>query len=138
MLDAQPDARRSFQFNGDLGKFKLDDIEPQDGDAFGNSATFTVSSNSYTISERLPQRWYLANIKCDPTENVITDLMTASVTITVNAGDAITCGFTNQCYGKIRSRVFNDENGDGKRRRERVLPDIEVQVYDASGTLVDT
>jgi len=63
-LDVQPDSKTNFSFAGGLGAFLLDDITPQDGDAYTNSKTFTVPAGRYSVTEQLPSGW--VNAKLEP------------------------------------------------------------------------
>lgn len=135
-LTAQPQSRRNFQFDGTLGKFKLDDPQTDDRDRYHSSTTFTVAPGSYTIKEAVPGSWSLASITCSTAAGVV-DLTKASVTISVVAGSQITCTFANQERSALRVRVYHDKDGDGRRDGgEKRLKDWGITLYDGASATI--
>lgn len=65
-LDVQPDSRTNFVFTGTFGAFTLDDITPQDGDAFKASKTFVVPAGVYTVTETPITDYLDVNASCSP------------------------------------------------------------------------
>lgn len=118
VLDSQPDRPRNVRFDGTapIGRFRLDDIEPQDADALGNSRSFTVAAGVYLVTQTVRGNWYLTDIACDPAANAGVDLANAQVALTVANGDDVTCTFVNQKAGSIRAKLFHDRNGNGTRQ----------------------
>ncbi len=111
--DAQPASNTNFRFGGNLGTFRLDDPETDDGDSFTDSQTFTVDDRSYVIRQQVFMNWSLAEINCSPSSNAVVDLSKNKVTIDVVEGEDVTCTFVNQRRGEIHARKFNDLNADG-------------------------
>ncbi len=133
--DARPDSRRNFRFYGDLGKFKLDDITPQDNDPYDSSITFAVEPGSYAVFEKVPRRWHLTDIVCDPAGAGAVDLANHGVTITVAPRRSVTCTFVNQKGSRVRVRKYYDLDGNGQRNWEPGLPGWEIRLYDSQGNL---
>jgi hypothetical protein len=100
-LDVQPDSKTNFSFAGSLGAFLLDDITPQDGDAYSNSKSFSVPAGTYTVTEALPAGWVNANISCNPPANTIADLTKNQIVIKAAGGANITCTFVTQRSGQL-------------------------------------
>jgi hypothetical protein len=136
--DAQPDTHRNFRFDGDFGKFKLDDITPQDGDPFSASMTFDVQPGTYVVSEKETHKWFLTDIACDLPGAGLVDLEEGSVAITVGPRDVVTCTFVNQRESAIKVRKYNDKNGNGQQDHEPGLKDWEITVFDGQGNEVDS
>lgn len=134
-VDARPDSIRNFRFFSTLGTFRLDDSEPQDDDSVGNNRTFTVMPGKYIVAELVPYRWYLTNLTCTGGQTTI-NLQNALVEITVGNSDTVTCTFENSRHAHIRTRVYNDRDGNGQRNFEPSLKDWGVSLYDSSGKLV--
>lgn len=128
-VGAQPGSRRNFRFSGSLGEFKLDDPTPDDGDSIERSKTFEVEPGTYDISELVPGRWLLRDIICTKGDNLV-DRDTGTVSLTVKNGESITCAFYNERLGKIRTRVYEDMDGDSQRNHEPGIADWTVSLYD--------
>jgi hypothetical protein len=110
VLDVQPDSKTNFSFAGSLGAFLLDDITPQDGDAYTNSKTFTVPAGMYSVTEQLPSGWVNANISCNPPANTIADLTKNQIVIDAASGADVTCTFVTQRAGQLIAGAYNDHN----------------------------
>ncbi|MFZ4659689.1 MAG: MSCRAMM family protein [Caldilineaceae bacterium] len=137
VVDSIPDSRQNFRFAGDLGKFRLDDITPDDSDAFGNTATFVVDAGPYTVEEIIPQGWYVANIAC--TNGDAWDWQTPRVTLNLAGQTNVTCTFRNERVGSIYTNVYHDLNGSGRRNQnEPWLAQESVAIYDDGYTLLTT
>ena len=137
VVDSIPDSRQNFRFAGDLGKFRLDDITPDDGDAFGNTATFVVDAGPYTVEEIIPQGWYVNNIAC--TNGDTWDWQTPRVTLNLAGQTNVTCTFRNERVGSIYTNVYHDLNGSGRRNQnEPWLAQQSVAIYDDGYTLLTT
>ena len=113
--NALPDDAQDFGFSSPLGSFTLDD--DADG-ALQNSRSFTVSPGSYTVTEIGVAGWQLTSIVCDDS-NSTGNISTATATLNLEAGEQVTCTFTNTLHlGRIRALV---------------VPGFEVEVDDPSG-----
>ena len=90
---------QAFSFFGDLGSFTLDDNVDA---TFPNTRTFLAAPGSHVVSEFATPGWDLTGLGCD-SANTSPDVPTATVSITLAAGDAVTCTFTNteQAHGSI-------------------------------------
>ena len=112
MLDAQPDAKQNFRFISNLGNFRLDDANPDDGDDYTNSITFEVTpQRTYTFKEQVPGGWVLTDIVCDTPHQV--NVPEAEAEIVVNNNEQVTCTFVNtrQTRGMTGEAVDEDEAG---------------------------
>ncbi len=139
VLKANPQSRQNFRLTGSggIGLVRLDDITPQDSDAYSNSKTLTVAPGSYTFSERIPSGWLLSAITCSPAANAVVALADARVTVTVVTGDNVTCTFVNDRWVSIRTLKYNDRNGNGRRNaNEPYLAGWTMTVYNSAGTQV--
>lgn len=137
MLEANPNSVRNFRFDGDLGRFRLDDADPDDGDPIGNSKSFEVAAGVYAVKQLVPYRWSLDSIVCTGGDNRV-DLDNATVTINAGAGDDITCTFTNLRNVFLRIHKYWDRNADGVRNFERGLAGFEFKVFNSAGVLIGT
>ena len=135
-VQAEPQSVRNFRFFGDLGEFKLDDEGDKERDNIPNARTFTVEPGSYRVSEQTPYFWHLADIVCDPAGQALVDLAAASVSITVAAGDDVSCTFVNHFAAQFWVRKYWDRNGSGAREGEPGLKGWQITVYDGSGAAV--
>lgn len=130
-LDAQPDSRQNFRFKGDLGSFRLDDANPDDGDQVRAARSFDVRPGRYKIEEDLPKDWLLANIVCTGPASV--NVRKAQVTINIAAGQEITCSFINQRQATVNAFVWDDEDGNNQLDRdESALRDWRVTIFDGA------
>jgi pullulanase-type alpha-1,6-glucosidase len=134
-LDAQPDSIRNFRFIGDLGEFRLDDSP--DADRFTNTITFDVAPGQYTVREETPFFWHLTAVSCDPTGSGDFDRAAHEVTISVVAGQQVTCTFVNQFSAQLLVRKYHDRNGNGERDRELGLRGWQISLYDNTRQVVD-
>jgi uncharacterized repeat protein (TIGR01451 family) len=133
--DAVPNSATNFRFTGGVGSFYLDDVTPQDADAYQNSRSFLVAPGAYTITEVPPTTWFLADITCTPAANGTVTLALKRVTITVAADDHVTCTFTNHLRVNINTLIFHDLDQDRRYDvGEPGLPNWTVRIYDAANT----
>jgi len=105
--ETNPDGGSGFNFSGDLGPFTLSD---------NGSRSFDKAAGDYDVTESLPTDWELDSVECDDGDS--TDI-TNGVTIHLDAGEHVTCTFTNikqdGAKRRIKARKFNDENGNGDK-----------------------
>jgi Leucine-rich repeat (LRR) protein len=139
VLDVQPDSKTNFSFAGGLGAFLLDDITPQDGDAYTSSRTFSVPAGTYTVTEQLPSGWSNANISCNPPANTIADLAKNQIAISAAAGANITCTFVTQRDGQLIAGAYNDHNHNHVRNsNDEWLRGWQMQLHSAQSGQVTT
>lgn len=137
--EAQPDSATNFRFSGWLGSFYLDDITPQDDDSYSQNQSFLVAAGVYTVTEVVPRTWLLAGIACNPTANSTVDLALNRVTLTVAAGENVTCTFTNHYKATFNTLVFDDQDQDRRYDSgEPGLPGWTVRIYDVANTQLFT
>ncbi|MFZ4663017.1 MAG: choice-of-anchor Q domain-containing protein, partial [Caldilineaceae bacterium] len=137
--DAVPNSATNFRFSGGLRAFYLDDITPQDGDAYGNSKQFTVAPGVYNVTAVVPSTWGLAGIVCNPSAKGTVNLALKRVTLRVVAGDNVTCTFTNHYKATINTLVFHDLNQNRVYNSgEPGLPGWTVRIYDLNNTQLFT
>ncbi|MGE3073797.1 MAG: hypothetical protein AB7N24_06860 [Dehalococcoidia bacterium] len=93
--DFQPDADAEASFTVD--GFGLEDFSIAEGTE--NGRTFdNLNSGAYSFTEDALEGWHIQSIFCSgqsSPSNVLINLGGAAATISVNAGDHITCTFTN-------------------------------------------
>ncbi len=80
---------QAFDFSGPLGggSFSLTD---------GTEKSFDLAPGKYSVAETVAEGWDLADLKCtDPTSDSAVDLGSATVTVTLAAGETVKCVFTN-------------------------------------------
>jgi len=126
MKDAQPNAKLNFTYTGSLGKFRLDDPEVDDGDAYGVSKSFTVDAGLYTIKEGAASGWRLTQLACTPAASATVNLKTRQVQIQAAANQNISCTFVSQKQSKIRVQ------------QRTVQAATTVSLYAVDGALVGT
>lgn len=133
--DAVPNSATNFRFTGGVGPFYLDDVTPQDADAYQNSRSFIVAPGAYTITEVPPATWFLAGITCTPAANGTVTLALKRVVITVAAGEHVTCTFTNHFRVSVNTLIFHDLDQDRRYDvGEPGLPNWTVRIYDTANT----
>lgn len=138
-LDVQPDSKTNFNFTGSLGAFLLDDITPQDGDAYSNNKSFTVPAGVYTVTEALPTGYLDANISCNPPTGTIADLTKHQIVINASSGANITCTFVAQRAGQIIAGKYNDHNHNHQRNSsDQWLNGWQMQLHSSFTSLVAT
>ncbi|MEZ4733365.1 MAG: hypothetical protein R3E79_40230 [Caldilineaceae bacterium] len=127
-LDTVPDNAANFRFITTFGNFYLDDIAPQDTDAYSNSKSIVVSSaQDQKVSVATTTNWVLSAITCTPSNAAIVSLDASTVTLINNA--SVTCTFTEQRKASILVRKYNDLNGSGtKNSSEPLLPGWTITV----------
>lgn len=138
-LDVQPDSKTNFNFTGSLGAFKLDDITPQDNDAFSNRKTFTVPAGTYTVTEQLIAGYLDANISCNPPAGTIADLTKHQIIINAASGANLTCTFVVQRAGQIIAGKYNDHNHNHSRNNnDEWLNNWQMQLHSPFTPVVTT
>ncbi len=110
--DAVPDGPQDFDFSGDLGAFSLDDdTDP----TLPRSTTFGRFAGTYDVTEADPTPGFdLVAITCDDTSSVTPSIgyvVTRTATINLEAGEAVTCTFTNRQRGTIVIEKQTDPDG---------------------------
>ena len=118
-----------FQFDGDLGLMALAD---------GYTGTQSnIPAGDYTIYEELPlpTNWLLTDVSCVGGDSTpFSDAIGQGVTVHLEAGEHITCTFTNIQTGDITAHKFNDRNGNGVLDAgEESLSDWTMKLYSGSG-----
>jgi uncharacterized repeat protein (TIGR01451 family) len=94
--DAVPNDPQDFEFSRSFGAnfFLDDDADP----TLPNTVTFAnLNAGAYTVTELGPPAgWQLTNLVCnDPDGGTTVDLGTRTVNIDLDAGETVTCTFTN-------------------------------------------
>lgn len=94
-----------FDFGGALGAFSL-------GDG-GSTTVMNLVPGTYDVTETVPMGWLLTGIVCDDTNSTF-DLGTATASIVLDAGESVTCTFTNSLPGTlvIRKDAIPDDPQD--------------------------
>ncbi len=87
--ETSPEGGADFDFTSDIpdgDEFTLDD---------GQSITFNVPPGSYDVTEAVKAGYIVSDIACDDMGST-TNIVTRTATIDADAGEDITCTFTNQ------------------------------------------
>ena len=138
-IDAQPDSIQNFRITSPLSNFSLDDAMPDDNDGVLRQQSFAVAPGVYRFTETVPTSWFLTAIQCSPAAKGAVDLVNRQVTITVVAGDSVTCTFINQRGVTFRTITYQDSNDDRRYTSgEAYLAARTANVYDQQGQLVQT
>ena len=134
--DSQPNSPQDFSFSGTLGTFSLDD--DADG-TLSNTATFTnLTSGTYTVTEGTAANWSLTGLTCvDPDGGSSTNVGTRTATIDLDAGENITCIFTNSQHGSITIIKDSQPNNAQDFSFSGTLGSFSLD-DDADGTLSNT
>ncbi len=91
--DSQPDSAQTFTFSGGLGSFTLDGLA---GGSVPSQRSFPVAAGTYAVTENPTVGWNLAGIACtDPSGGTATSIPTRTATVSLAAGETVTCTFTN-------------------------------------------
>ncbi|MFN2274296.1 MAG: sortase domain-bontaining protein [Anaerolineales bacterium] len=105
--DAAPDDAQDFDYTGtgpsgyDFGGgFSLDD--DTDGTLPNTRSFLNLAPGSYTLTEAAVGGWSLTNLACvDPDSGSSVDLGTRTASLDLDAGETVTCTFTNTRLGTI-------------------------------------
>ena len=130
--DAIPNDAQDFSFTNDITgcspSFNLDD--DADGTLSNtNTCNGTLSPGTYTVTEVVPAGWDLTNLVCtDASGGTTTNVGTATASISLAAGETVTCTFTNTKRGTIIVEKQTNPNGD---------PQLFTFTGDASGNIAD-
>lgn len=110
--DAVPNDAQDFAFTTTgtgTNNFSLDD---DTNATLPNTVTFSnLSAGTYTFAEGSATGWYLDGIEC-PNITETKDLTTGNVSLTITAGQNITCTFTNRKLGQIAVTKQTNPHGD--------------------------
>ena len=109
--DADPNDCQDFAYTGGLGSFSLDDdqgvVECGGTNQPQSKTSILVANNNYTVTEAIPnQYWKLKSITCTEGATVNVNLLTGSVTITLDPGEEVTCTFLNEKLSPTRTQGF--------------------------------
>ncbi len=126
-VDAQPNAKRNFRFDGDLGVFKLDDPKTDDGDTYATNRSFTVAAGVYTVRQSGASGWQLATINCTPVTAAVINLATRTAQINLQSGQQVHCTFVN-----VKETTLRVQRLDGQSERPVTLSDT-TRAVTASG-----
>ena len=93
--EAEPGGAKGFEFLGDLGSFSLDED--------GSEVFRNLEPGDYQVTEVVPDGWLLAGVVCTGGDSELTD---GGVIIHLEAGENITCTFTNEAAGLMRHLYY--------------------------------
>jgi uncharacterized repeat protein (TIGR01451 family) len=112
--DSIPNNGQDFNFSttGGLGSFILDDDGNNNNTRSNTKILNDVAAGTYTITEGTAGGWKLTNLVCDDGNGSV-DLSNRSATINLEAGENITCTFTNTKLAEVWGFKFNDKNANG-------------------------
>jgi uncharacterized repeat protein (TIGR01451 family) len=137
--DAQPDNTQAFTFASNLTdddtNFQLTDDGVNPGLA---SRTFTrLTPGTYNVTESVVSGWDLSNLTCSSEQDINTS--DRNVAIQLEAGQNVTCTFTNQKRATVIVTKFNDYNLNGQydpqgNPAEPALPGWDMMVDQTSQT----
>ena len=94
-----------------------------------------IIAGTYSVKELLPAGWDLTGLVCnDPDKGSSTNLETRIATIDLDAGETITCTFTNTQRGSITAHKFQDDDLNMQQGAGEVdLKDWQMTLYKGSG-----
>jgi hypothetical protein len=112
--NAIPNDAQDFTFTATgqgVSNFTLDD---DNNNTLSDSRTFNnLPAGTYTFTEGYLDGWYLDDISC-PNITETKNLETRTVSLTVSAGQSVSCTFTNRTsFGSVTVNKKVDGNGDG-------------------------
>ena len=99
-----------FSFSGSLGE----GVDLQDGE----DQEFMVTPGTYTYGESVTAGWTLSDLQCtggNDGDDSVTNIGGGNVTFNLDAGDEVTCTFTNTKKGTVivHKETFPNETGEG-------------------------
>lgn len=100
--DAQPNSLKDFGFTGGGPGFAQAFILDDDAGVPGadnqrqNSQAFIVPAGNYVFTEALASPWVLTGITCTPSASTVIDQPGRKATITLSAGQTVTCTYRNK------------------------------------------
>ena len=128
--NAVPNDPQDFTFNTSglpSASFNLDD-DSTDA-TLPNSIEFSdLAAGEYSVTEVMPDGWYLDGISCNQGSNTSTDDKT--VTINLSTGEDVTCTYTNRKAGTItvNKEIVSNNN---------FSPNFEVSISGTGGVIGD-
>lgn len=138
-VDSRPDSKANFLYRGDLGTFRLDDMTPDDGDAFTAERFFTKSAGVYQVTQQPVNGWYLKEIRCQTVGSDEQVQSPGPLLLNATSGAYATCTFVNERTATVRVLAYDDRNGSGRRNsNEPWLAGWTMDLSDASGSPVAT
>lgn len=132
--ETSPEGGTVFDFTSDIpdgDEFTLDD---------GESITFNVPPGSYDVTEAVKTGYIVSDIACDDMGST-TNLETRTATIDADAGEDITCTFTNQQVVTGLNLVKTDSPDPvlaGEELTYEVIVDHEGDIEASNVVLTDT
>lgn len=121
-----------------VSNFTLDDDSGVAGADVTNANTKVfnnISAGTYTFTEASVNGWYLDSINCPNIEET-QNLGARAVSLTVTAGQNITCTFTNRQLGQIKVTKQTDPNNDPTQFAISASPSAGV-VGNANQNIID-
>ena len=95
-VTARPGASTLFPFDPSWSE---ENFSLLDG---GQQDSGPLAPGQYTVQELVPGYWKLTDLACvDPDSGSTVDLASATATVDLDAGETVTCTFTNTKYGRI-------------------------------------
>ncbi|NEZ05037.1 DUF3494 domain-containing protein, partial [Wenzhouxiangella sp. XN201] len=105
-----PGSLQSFAFTGDAAGNLIDD---------GQIIVDNLAPGNYSSTETVPEGWKLTDIVCNDADST-GDLTTATANFVLDAGETVTCVFTNTQRGSITVE-------------KQTLPEGSLQAFDFTG-----
>ncbi len=130
----RPYSPRNFRFYGPYGEFRLDNPEVDDVDGVSESMRYEVVPGTYGFSEMQVDGWRLTDILCSKPERATVNLAQHQLTLTLQAGDDVTCTFVNQQAVTVYARAYWDKNAS--RRYDVGEPwksGVWTEIFDGTG-----
>ncbi|KKR16845.1 MAG: hypothetical protein UT77_C0002G0027 [Candidatus Daviesbacteria bacterium GW2011_GWC2_40_12] len=107
---------QDFEFRLRLGAFDQTFFLDDDSDnTLPNVREFEgLATGAYNLQEIVNSNWNLISISCnDPDSGTTFDLGASTATIDLDAGERVTCEFTNAPRQSIAGEKFSDQNNNG-------------------------
>lgn len=110
-LNSTPKSIRNLHFTSAVGDFALDDPALDDGDAYTQAVSFTLTSAVYSFTLALPSDRYLQGVSCEGPN--IPEVSGAIFQIALSGGKSVTCTVQVTLGATVQTFSYHDANGDG-------------------------
>ena len=109
--DALPNDAQDFTFTTTVPSGSTFTLDDDSAPPFLNQRTFSgLTAGNYTFTETATSGWSLTGLTCG-SANVVTNMATRTVVVTLPAGSNVVCKFTNTKQGSIT--IIKDAQPDG-------------------------
>ncbi|MFN8443776.1 MAG: carboxypeptidase regulatory-like domain-containing protein [Caldilineaceae bacterium] len=110
-LNSTPKSIRNLHFTSAVGDFALDDPALDDGDAFTQAVSFTLTSAVYSFTLALPSDRYLQGVSCEGPNSP--EVNGSIFQIALSGGNSVTCTVQVTLGATVQTFSYHDANGNG-------------------------